>query len=79
MDLCDTDQEMVNDGSADDSNDKDYIDISDVSGFKRGGLLCSRKRLKRTKDREHHDIEGRSTYPLDILYKATIVTLSSSI
>jgi hypothetical protein len=76
--LCDTDQKMVDDGSTDDSDDEDYADMSDAAGSKRGRLPHSRKRVRRTKDREHNDVEGPPTYPVDVLCQAAAATSSSS-
>jgi hypothetical protein len=66
---------MVDDGGADDSNDEDYANMSDS---KRGGRLHSRKRVRRTKDREHNNVEGPPTYPLNVSCPAAAATLSSS-
>jgi hypothetical protein len=72
------DQEMVDDASADDADDEDYADMSDAAGSKRGGRPRSRKRVRRTKDREHSDVEGPSPHSLDVLCQAAAATSSSS-
>jgi hypothetical protein len=73
-----SEQEMDNDGSADDSDDKDYADMSDAGGPTRGGTCHSRKRFRRTKDREHNDMEGPSTPSLDVSCQSVAATSSSS-
>ena len=75
--LRDTDQEMVDDRSPDDPDDEDYADMSNAAGSKRGGRPHSRKRIRRTKDRARNDVDGPSTYPLDVSYHATAVASSS--
>jgi hypothetical protein len=69
---------MVNDRNANDRDDEDYADISDAAGTKRGGRPHSRKRVRRTKDREHNDMEGPPTHPLDVLCQVAAATSSSS-
>jgi hypothetical protein len=75
--LRDADQEMVDDGSSDDSDDEDYADMSDAASSKRGGRPRSRKRVRRTKDRAHNDVEGPPTHPLDVSCQAAAVSSSS--
>ena len=48
----DTHQEMIDDTSDDDSDDEDYADRSDAAGSQRYVRLRSRKRIRRTKDKE---------------------------
>ena len=74
--LRESDQEMVDDGSADDSDDGDYADMSDSAGSNRGGRPHSRKRVRRTKDREHNDVEGPLTHPLDVSCQAAASSFS---
>ena len=57
---------MVDDGSADDSDGKDYTDISDAAGSKRRGRSRSRKRVRRMKDRDHNDVESPQAHPLNV-------------
>ena len=76
--LRDTDRKMVDDGSADDSDDKDYADISDAAGSKRRGRPRSQKRVRRTKDREYNDLESPLTHLLDVSCQAAAATTSSS-
>jgi hypothetical protein len=68
---------MVDDRSANDSDDEDYANISDAAGSKRRGRPRSQKRVRRTKDREHNDLESPLTYPLDVLCQAAVATTSS--
>ena len=76
--LRDTDRKMVDDGSADDSDDEDYADMSDAAGSQRRGRPRSRKQVRRTKDRDHNDIEGPPTHPFDVSCQAAAATSSSS-
>ena len=76
--LRDKVQKMVDDGSADDSDDEDYADISDAAGSKRRGPPRSRKRVKRTKDGEHNDVKDRLTHLLDVSCQAAAATPFSS-
>lgn len=71
-----TDQEMIDDGSANDS-DKDYADMSDAAGSKRRGRPYSRKRVRWTKDREN-DVKRSPTHPLDVSCQAAAAASSSS-
>ena len=73
-----TNQETVDDGSADDSNDEDYAGMSDAAGSKKGGRPQSRKCVRRTKDRKQRDVEGHSAHPLVASYQAAPATSSSS-
>ena len=68
---------MVNDGSPNDSDNKDYADISDAAGSIRGGWPHSRKRVRWTKDRAYNDVEGPPTHPLDVSCQAAAVASSS--
>jgi hypothetical protein len=52
--------------------------MSDAVGFKRGGRLQSRKRVRRTKDREYNDMESLFIYPLNVSCPAAVATSSSS-
>ena len=70
---------MVDDKSADNAHDEDYANISDAAGSKRGGRPRSRKRVRRTKDREHSDIEGPFRHSLNVLCQAVAATSSSSV
>ena len=76
--LCDTDRDMVDDGSTDDSDEEDYAGMSDAAGSKRGGRSRSRKRVRRAKDREYNDVEGLPTHPLDVSCQAATAVSSSS-
>jgi hypothetical protein len=71
-------QKMADDGSDDDSNDEDYVDISDAAGSKRGGRQRSRKRARRTKDTEDNDVAAPSTRPLHVSCQAASATSSGS-
>lgn len=77
--ICDIDQEMVDDGGTDDSNDEDYGDMSDAAASEIRGRSHFRKRARRGKDTEHNDIETASTHSLSVSYQATTATSSSSI
>ncbi|KAG9228502.1 hypothetical protein BJ875DRAFT_526584 [Amylocarpus encephaloides] len=66
---------MVDDRSADDSNDGDYDDRSDATGSQRG--CRPRKRVRRTKTEDV--VATVPTYPLDVLCQATTATSSSNI
>jgi hypothetical protein len=68
---------MVDDGSTDDSDNEDYADMSDASGSKRGSRPHSRKRVRQTKDREHNNVEGPPTHPLDVSCQTAAATSSS--
>ncbi|KAH6716375.1 hypothetical protein BKA61DRAFT_734103 [Leptodontidium sp. MPI-SDFR-AT-0119] len=72
--LCDTDQRMVDGGSADDSDDEDYADMSDATGPTKGGRPHP---WKRTKDRARNDTDGRPSQPLDVSCQAAPVASSS--
>ncbi|KAG9228046.1 hypothetical protein BJ875DRAFT_490305 [Amylocarpus encephaloides] len=74
--IRDINQDIVNSGSTDDSDDEDYTNMSDTTSSKRGGRPQSRKRARRTEDREHNDMEA-PTHPLDISYQAIVVTSST--
>ena len=76
--IRDIDEEMVDDGSTDDSNDEDYGDMSDATGSKIGGRPRSRKRVRRTKDTGDNDVEAPSTHYLDVLDQAIAATSPSS-
>jgi hypothetical protein len=76
--LRDIDQEMVDDGGTDDSNDENYDDMSDAAASKIQGQPRSRKRARRMKDTEHNDVETPSTHSLNISYQAITATSSSS-
>ena len=66
---------MVDDGSTNDSNDKDY---GDISGSKIGGRPQSRKQVRWMKDIRDNDVEAPSTHYLDVLDQAIAATSSSS-
>jgi hypothetical protein len=76
--IRDIDEEMVDDGSTDDSNDEDYGDMSDATGSKIGGRPRSRKRVRRTKDTGDNDVEAPSTHYLDVSDQAIAATSSGS-
>ena len=76
--IRDIDEEMVDDGSTDDSNDEDYGDMSDATGSKIGGRPRSRKRVRRTKDAGDNDVEAPSTHYLDVSDQAIAATSPSS-
>ncbi|KAH6672626.1 hypothetical protein B0J14DRAFT_78188 [Halenospora varia] len=76
--IRDTDQEMVDDGGTDDSNDEDYDDMSDAAASEIRRPSRSRKRVKRAKDMEHNDMETPSTHSLNVSYQATAAASSVS-
>lgn len=79
QEIRDTDQEMVDNGGTDDSNDEDYDDISDAVASEIRRPPRSWKQVKRAKDMEHNDMETPSTYSLNVSYHATTATSSVSI
>jgi hypothetical protein len=70
---------MVDDRSTNDSNNKDYSNISNTTSSKIGGRLQSWKQVRQTKDIGDNNIEAPSTYYLNVLDQAIAATLSSSI
>jgi hypothetical protein len=72
--IRDIDQEMVNDGGTDDSNDEDYSDMSDAVASETRDRPHFRKRARRAKDTEHNDGETTSTHSLSVSYQATEAT-----
>ncbi len=79
QEIRDTDQEMADDRSTDDSNNEDYGARSDATSSKIGGRPRSRKRVRWTKDTEHNDKEAPSIHSLNVLYQAITATSSDSI
>ncbi|RFU26187.1 hypothetical protein B7463_g10151, partial [Scytalidium lignicola] len=75
----DADQEMVDDGNSDDSNDEDYVDMSDAAASEMRSRPRSRKRAKRAKDTEHNDVETPSTHSLNISCQAIATASTGSI
>ncbi|KAL5312886.1 hypothetical protein ACEPPN_019312 [Leptodophora sp. 'Broadleaf-Isolate-01'] len=75
--LSDTDHKMADGGSADDSDDKDYADMSDAPSPTKGGRPRSRKRVRRTKDPARNDTDGRPSHPLDVSCQAAPVASST--
>lgn len=75
--LCDINQEMVNGGSADDSDEDSDEDSDDAASSQIGGRPRSRKRVRRTKDTEDDDVATPSTHSLDASYQAAAGTSSS--
>ena len=65
-------------GSADDSEDEDYSDTSDAARPRRGGRRHSRKRVRRTKDTAHNDVEENHPHPVDSSCRAAAATSSGS-
>jgi hypothetical protein len=66
--IRDIDQEMANDGGADNSNDEDYGDVSDAAASEIRGRPHFRKRARRAKDTGHSDVETLSTRSLSVSY-----------
>ena len=75
---CSAENYVVDDGSADDSNDEDYGDMSDATGSEIGGRPRSRKRVRRTKDTGDIDVQAPSTHYLDVSDQAITATSSGS-
>lgn len=76
--IRDIDQEMVDDGGTDDSNDENYGYMNDSAAPEIQGRSRSWKRVRRTKDTEHNDVETPSTYSLNVSYQAIAATSSGS-
>jgi hypothetical protein len=73
--IRDIDQEMVSNGSTDNSSGKDCCDVSDAAGSEIGGRPRSRKRARRTKT-QVNNMETPSTPSLDVSYQAIAATSS---
>lgn len=69
---------MVDCGSIDNSNNKDYCNMLDTAGSEIGGQPRSRKQVRQAKNTEDTSVEAASTHPPNVLCQAIAATLSGS-